>query len=120
MAGRRAPAGMGATGLKFWRDITGKFELSSSEFALLESACRELALIDRLEAKLKGAQLVVTGSMGQQVAHPLLAEVRQHRAAFAALVKALKLPDEDVEETPKSPRSIAAQRAAKARWARGA
>lgn len=120
MGERRAPAGLGSTGAKFWRDTTKVYELSAHEAHQLEHACRELDLIDRLEDELDGASLIVRGSMGQDVAHPLLAEIRQHRAAFSALVKALALPDAAEEPKPESPRSRAARAAAQARWARGA
>lgn len=119
MAARRAPAGLGKTAAKFWVDTTKVYELSAHEALILESACRELDIIDRLEESLRDADLVVRGSMGQDVAHPLLAEVRQHRSSFTGLVKALKLPDTEAEE-PRSPRSMQAQAAANARWSRGA
>jgi hypothetical protein len=119
MAVRRAPAGLGKSAGKFWADTTKVYDLSAHEALILESACRELDIIDRLEEALNGADLVVRGSMGQDVAHPLLAEVRQHRSSFTALVKALKLPDAE-DEAPMSPRSMQAQAAANARWSRGA
>lgn len=113
------PTGLGKRAAAFWRDTTSVYELSAHELLLLEGACRELDIIDRLEESLDGARLVVRGSMGQDVAHPLLAEVRQHRAAFGAIVKQLSLPDAE-DEKPMSPRSLQAQAAANARWSRGA
>lgn len=120
MAVRRVPIGLGKTGAKFWRDTTKIYVLAAHEALLLEAACRELDIIDRLEESLDGASLVVRGSMGQDVAHPLLAEVRQHRGAFASLLKSLSLPDADEEEKQDSPRTTAARAAANARWSRGA
>jgi hypothetical protein len=119
MAATKAPAGLGKKAQKFWSDTTSIYDLSAHEALILEGACRELDLIDRLEDGLDGADLVTKGSMGQDVAHPLLAEVRQHRAAFGSLVKSLRLPDVGDEE-PMSPRSQQAQAAANARWSRGA
>lgn len=116
---QQAPVGLGKTAAKFWRDTTKVYVLSAHEALLLEGACRELDIIDRLEESLNGARLVVAGSMGQDTAHPLLAEVRQHRAAFGQILKQLSLPDVEAEETL-SPRSRQAQAAANARWSRGA
>lgn len=115
----RVPSRLGTKGARFWRETTKAYELSAHELHLLEGACRELDIIDRLEAVLDGAQLIVSGSMGQDTAHPLLAEVRQHRAAFGAIVKQLALPDVE-DAAPISPRSRQAQAAANARWSRGA
>lgn len=119
MTAMSVPSKLGRKAATFWRDTTKAYELSAHELLLLEGACRELDIIDRLEEGLAGAGLVVSGSMGQDVAHPLLAEVRQHRAAFGAIVKQLSLPDQ-ADEKPMSPRSSQAQAAANARWSRGA
>lgn len=119
MGAKKAPAGLGAKAAKFWTDTTSVYELSAHEALMLEGACRELDLIERLEQGLEGQDLVAVGSMGQPVAHPLLAEVRQHRAAFNSIVKQLRLPEVE-DEKPMSPRSMQAQAAANARWSRGA
>lgn len=119
MANRKAPAGLTTAGQALWRKTLAEFELSEHEYPILEAACRELGLIRRIEAVLGKAKLVVEGSMGQDTAHPLLAEVRQHRAAYVSLVKSLKLPEGDAGTVP-NPRSASAQAAANARWSRGA
>ena len=45
-----------------------------------------LAEIAGLEKALDGAELVVTGSMGQAKGHPVLAELRQHRVLLLRLL----------------------------------
>lgn len=117
MATRRAPAKLGAKAAKFWRDTTKNYELSAHEALILEGACRELDIIDRLDAELEGANLIVTGSQGQEIANPLLGEVRMHRAAFATFIRQLDLPEVE-DDKPMSPRSRQAQAAANARWGR--
>ncbi|ANJ26809.1 hypothetical protein [Agromyces aureus] len=119
MGARKAPEGLGAKARAFWTETTKVYDLSAHEALMLEGACREIDLIDRLEDELDGAALVSRGSMGQDVAHPLLGEVRQHRAAFGSIMKQLRLPELE-DEAPMSPRSMQAQAAANARWSRGA
>lgn len=118
MATKRTPNKLGTKAAQFWRDTTKTYDLSPAELLILEGACREIDIVERMERELDGADLVVAGSMGQDTAHPLLAEVRQHRAAFGSMIKQLALPD--AEEPPSSARSRQAQAAANARWSRGA
>lgn len=118
MAVKRTPDKLGTKAGRFWRETTKVYELSPAELLILEGACREIDIIERLERELDGADLVTSGSMGQDVAHPLLAEVRQHRAAFGSMIKQLAL--QDAEEPQTSARSRQAAAAANARWARGA
>lgn len=111
------PAKLGTKARKFWRETVDIYELSASEALILEGACRELDIIERLQKELDGADLVVPGSMGQDTAHPLLQELRMHRQTFGSIVKQLALPDVE-DEKPSSPRSRQAQKAAEARWGR--
>ncbi len=114
------PAGLGDAGSAFWSDVTTKYELRADELRVLEDACRERDLIDRMAGELAGADVMVRGSMGQMVMNPLLAEVRQHRATFASLMRQLKLPDEGGSESGGA-LSAKNRAAAQARWAsRGA
>jgi len=119
----RPPKGLGPAGRKLWKSICRDYELRPDELTVLESACREADLIQRLEEALKDAPLVVKGSMGQEVASPLVTEIRLHRSTQASLLKQLKIPDlEEEDEEPivirRRPmsRSDAARKAANARW----
>lgn len=109
-----APKGLQVKGKRLWRDITSGYELRADELRILEDACREVDLIERLEAELSTAPLVVNGSMGQPVAQPLVQEIRQHRGVLARLLTSLKLPDD--EAAGGSDRASAARAAAIARW----
>lgn len=113
----KAPAGLGAKAKKVWSEITSVYDLRADELRILEDACREIDLIERLESELKGAELVVSGSMGQPVVSPLVQELRQHRGVLARLLTCLKLPD---DEPGAGERSSSARTAAMARWGRGA
>ncbi|GGA72533.1 hypothetical protein GCM10011490_24130 [Pseudoclavibacter endophyticus] len=115
---RKAPPGLSAAAQKVWRETLQVYDLDEHEYPTLEAACRELTLVARIEDVLKDSKLIVRGSMGQEVANPLLAEVRQHRAAYIAFMKALRLPEG--EQAEESPRTEAARKAAQARWNRGA
>lgn len=77
-----------------WDSVTDKYELRRDELRLLEDACREMDLIDRMTAELADRDFFTVGSMGQPVVSPLVAEVRQHRMTLTSLLRALKLPDD--------------------------
>ncbi|MFH9941329.1 hypothetical protein ACH4OT_18660 [Streptomyces murinus] len=110
------PAGLGEQAAQLWRDIVDAQELRSDELRVLEDACREVDLIERMHAELHAAPLVVRGSMGQDVANPLVQELRQHRALVARLLASLKLQDDDQEERDALARQQQARRAAGVRW----
>ena len=104
-------------GSALWADVSGNYELRADERRVLEDACHERDLIVRLSAELADSDLIVRGSMGQQVINPLVSELRQHRATFASLMKQLNLPDEG-ESDKGGALSSKNRAAAQARWAR--
>lgn len=114
----KAPTGLTTKSRRLWTDITSKYELRADELRLLEDACREADIVERLEKALAGDDLMVEGSQGQPVASPLLQEVRQHRSVLARLLTGLKLPEEEAART--EGRSESARHAAMARWGSGA
>lgn len=117
MATIKPPTGLGRKSKKLWNDLTSVYDFRADEVRILEDACREVDLIERLETELKTADLVVTGSQGQPVASPLVQEVRQHRMTLKQLFASLKLPD---DEASSGSASEAAKGLASARWHRGA
>lgn len=98
------PKGLKAAGKRLWSEIAGAgtYRLRPDELRILEDACREADLVDRLEAELgkPETKLIVKGSQGQDVANPLVSEIRQHRQTSKALLASLKLPDEDDARAP--------------------
>ncbi len=107
------PEGLGSKAEDVWRDTVDKYELRGHELRILEDACREVDLIERMQTALAATPLIVEGSQGQPVESPLVKEIRQHRVTYQRLVGALKLPEED---EPASSRSTSARAAAMARW----
>lgn len=108
----QAPKGLEAKGKRLWRETVSKYELRADELDTLEDICREADLIVRLEEQLDGADLIVRGSQGQDVANPIISEVRQHRATKKSLWASLKLPDEGGQAAGNQQRE-----AAQSRWA---
>ncbi len=116
MTATPTPEHLGTKARRLWEDISGKYELRADEMRVLEDACREVDLVERLELELRDAPLMVRGSQGQQVASPLVSELRQHRTVVAALLAKLKLPDEDGRAAASV--SEKARAAVNARWQR--
>lgn len=112
----KPPTKLSAKSRRLWTDITAAYELRVDELRVLEDSCREIDLIERMEAEQRDLPLVAKGSMGQDVAAPLVQELRQHRATLARLLLQLKLPEEGGDAA----RSTAARDLAMARWTRGA
>ncbi|WP_427129326.1 hypothetical protein [Pseudarthrobacter sp. S9] len=114
----RAPSGLNARGKAFWVLITDGFELDSAELEVLKEAARTLDEIDALKASADEHGPMVKGSTGQLVVNPALLEVRQARAAFERMVKALALPSEDEGQGSAAERRISedARMAAQVRW----
>lgn len=113
------PTGLGAKSKRMWKGYIDEYALNPGEQRVLEDACREIDLIERMEVEIKklGAKLTTKGSMGQVVEHPLVKEIRQHRATLSQLLARIKLPDEDEGAADGSgpARALANQR-----WRRGA
>jgi hypothetical protein len=119
------PDDLGESGKKLWNDVVGTWDLRADELEVLAAACRARDTVDRLNEELRDADLVVHGSQGQPVAHPLLIERRMNDAHLAQLLGKLRLPDPVTEpgplfadDVPRGPmsRAEAARIAARARW----
>ena len=101
---------------RLWRSTVVQYELTVAELLVLESACREYTLIERLEKELGELEsLTVEGYKGQPVVSGLVGELRQHRAEFIRQMKALDLPDEAGASSSQD-RSVKARAAAAERW----
>lgn len=105
------PAGLNDAGEALWSKVTGKYTLRSDELVTLESACRASDRVAAMEFVRDGA-VISTGSMGQLIVHPLIAEIRAHEAQISTLLAKLKLPDEQGGEQVSQQRQ-----AAQSRWA---
>jgi hypothetical protein len=115
MTTQRPPGGLRPSGRALWRSVLAAgYELCPDESAVLREACGIADTIAAIERALVGAPLTVPGSMGQQVLHPGISELRMQRAALASLLKQLRLPD--LDEAGQRPNQH--REAAQARWAR--
>jgi hypothetical protein len=111
------PDGLDASGLQLWDAVVGPYVLTPSEISILEQACRTADELDRLQRAVRELpDLVVKGHAGQPRSHPLLSEIRNHRALLEKLCGSLALPNDDQQQTGLTPASRHAQRAARARW----
>lgn len=115
MSKPRMPANLARSGKALWRQTIYAYDLRADELRVLEDACREADLVDRLEHSLGDAPTFIEGARGQEVINPLFGEIRQHRGMVAGLLAKLKLSDETDEA--KQTREEKARDAAKARWA---
>jgi hypothetical protein len=96
----RAPAELADSGKRLWRSIIADADeqglvLNAVELAQLGAACKLSDRIAVLEAALSEEQLRSTGSTGQPVPNPLLAEIRMHAQLMTQTLGRLKL---DVSE----------------------
>jgi hypothetical protein len=117
MAARKAPEGLQRAGKAVWSSIAAKYELRADELHRLEGICKTADMIASLEGVWveKGCPTETKGSMGQEIIHPLIGELRAQRAAFDAALVRLKLPDDESGAVP-----VNQQRdAAASKWAVG-
>jgi hypothetical protein len=114
----RAPKGLQTAGKRFWREMNQTYEFDVDRLVILEQACRELDLIERLQDIVSEADSLRTrGSQGQEVSIPEVGAVKEHRSLLNTLIKSLDLPSEDADNG-KMTRSEAGRKAAMARWGR--
>ncbi len=102
------PAHLSRDARRFCDKVLAYYKLRPDELRLLRDACHEMSIIDSLQDYINTSpeyQPMVLGSQRQMIANPILGEIRQHRLAYASLVKQMHLPDvpsaiaTDVEET---------------------
>jgi hypothetical protein len=121
---QKPPRELGFSGRRLWRQVVREaavdgLVLDAREQIWLEIACKSADTIALMEAELtKSPTTVVKGVAGQPVAHPLLAEIRQHHLLIAQTLNRLKV------EAPASgwiavPGANKARGAATARWRPG-
>jgi hypothetical protein len=110
------PEGLGDAGLQVWRDITGVYELRPDELVTLEDICLTSDMIEALNEAwvADGKPMTTKGSMGQQVIHPMVGEIRTQRMARNALWRQLKLPEVDAPAAGAEPNQH--RSAADSRW----
>ncbi|WP_068483469.1 hypothetical protein [Pseudoclavibacter helvolus] len=105
-------------GSELWRNLHATLEFDLHETVVLIEACRTLDRIDGLQTVLDRDGLTTTGSTGQTIVHPAVAEQRQQQASLARLVSQLNLGSAIEGGAAAMSRQIseAAKSAANARW----
>jgi len=93
-----APRELGQAGRALWRDITRQMaddglspDRREQRYLLL--ACAEQDQLAALQTELAGLPSIVKGSMGQDVANPLIAECRRSRTFIATMLAKVDLFD---------------------------
>ncbi len=95
-------------GDKFKRDFLAEFQSDRTvDLQAVDVAAALLDEIEAMEAKIAEDGLVVDGSQGQPVAHPLVAQVRLHRKSLTDLLRTL---------TPDGSASNAGRSLAQKKW----
>ena len=87
-------------------------EMSAAEVAALWQACALESAADRLDEIARDANMTATGSTGQTIVHPAVAEARMARTQAAAILARLVPPAKGGAMT----NSQRGQAAARARW----
>lgn len=115
LSGRRTES----AGERLRAAILDVYELDAGEVVLLDqvaSLCDALARVNDQVAGLE--ELTTVGSAGQTIEHPLLRAQRSYSVTLARLVEAMRLPAPGAspDEPGESAVTLAARRAANARW----
>lgn len=101
------PSDLRTAGRALWRDIAKQWAddglvPDARERRFLADACREADIAAALDAQINTAlatgQLIVKGSQGQPVAHPLLSEARASRTAIRVTLAKIGFQDPADEE----------------------
>ena len=109
-----APDSLNDPGVALWEKITDKYVLRADELVTLEDVCAATDLIAMLEEEWRdlGRPVTTTGSMGQEVEHPLIGSIDKQRKMRNALWRQLKLPDDAAV-----PATNAQRKGGQTRWA---
>jgi hypothetical protein len=109
----RAPRGLGPRGRAFWRAAWERFEFAAHEAALLTEACRQLDLVEALQAAVDERGTMIVNRYGAPVVNPAVGALRAARAELRAQLASLNWPEECEVA---GGRHVAASKAARHRW----
>lgn len=115
----KAPAGLGKNGRTLWGGVVSTYDLRVDELQMLEDMARTADAIAGLQAVIDTEGYIAAGSMGQDVVHPAVQEIRQQRNTLRQLSQRLDLPDVEGggrATTRKGKAQAKASAAARARW----
>ncbi len=86
-------------------------DLAGPELSALEHACQLQTVADHLDDVARSSAYIATGSQGQEILHPAVAEARLTRTAAAQILARLTVTSARVQTSSERARS-----AARARW----
>lgn len=114
MSKPKAPAHLADAGKALWKAVVGTYTLRADELRTLEDACAASDMLAEFQKAWHdlGRPYMSTGSMGQEVEHPLIGSIDKQRKARQAFLRQLKLPDDPGGAKPNQQRD-----AAQSRWA---
>ena len=87
----RPPRELGRRGRVLWRELHEVLEYESHETVIVVEACRTVDAIGELAAALETDGYMTSGSTGQRVVHPAVAELRQQQQSLVRLLTSLNL-----------------------------
>lgn len=93
----RPPRGLAPAGRRLWVDIVDVYELDPHELRLLVELCRQVDLVDELQAAVDADGVMVPTGEGGRKVNPAAIELRQSRLALARIAAALRLPATEAE-----------------------
>lgn len=114
MAGPRAPGNLAAGGRRFWREVTGTYELSPAELVTLGRACVTVDTLAAIDAEITEQGLSVRGSRGQVIPNRMIKLRCEIERVLDVQLRGLCLPMPQEDEGRR--RSPAAAAAAYTRW----
>ncbi len=91
----RMPPGLGPSGRRLWREITGQFGFDPAEVQVLGELCRQVDTVDALAAAVAEDGVMIDNASGGKKLNTAVTELRQGRLAVARLAAALRLPSDD-------------------------
>ncbi|MFF1574132.1 P27 family phage terminase small subunit [Leifsonia sp. NPDC058292] len=113
------PRSLEKRGRALWRTLFSGFEFDLEERDMVHELCRTLDTIDALSGRIDADGTMITGSTGQLVLHPAVAERRQQQTSFARMLQMLNLPEAEGGVAMERATSSRARAAADARWSKG-
>lgn len=117
------PPDLQEKGTAYFRSVADQHMLTGAEQRVLYDIACLADMVAELETAWRsaGSPMTTNGSKGQEVTHPLIAELRFHRQEMSSMVARLKLEklsteaEQTIRTGPMS-RSDSGRKAARARW----
>jgi hypothetical protein len=97
------PDELAEAGRQLWETVNERFVIEPVHLQVLKLACLSADSAAAMRARIKAEAETVTGSTGQQAAHPLLAAEGAAQKSIAAFMRQLGLFSEETRDRPGRP-----------------